>query len=183
MNQKIIGTLLVATSMLTHIAFSLESMENSSKECSDKNNISLLFVQEAKHATLYKISKNNLCYNFTIWPASNKVHYFSEEPAREAGELTTKKFITLWQNQDSSTSSSFKPNVAIEGDLVSNGKFVKIYNSGATLSNIRYSVKNNSITYTACPISNGNTLKSADLRNVTVFIDNEKVGFTPWPPS
>jgi hypothetical protein len=190
MNKKIIGTMLVATSVLTSAAFAIDSSASFAKEFADKNNqqiknnISLLFVQQAPHATLRKISKSSDCYAFNVWPASDKVYYFSDEPVREAGELTTKEFIALWQHQGASNGSAFKPNVAIEGGVVANGKFVKIYNSGAILSDVHYSQKNNSLTYKACPIGKGNYLQTADLRNVTVFIDNlGTLGFTPWPPS
>jgi hypothetical protein len=191
MNKKIIGTMLVATSMLTSAAFAIDSSASFAKQFADKNNkritnnISLLFVQQAQHATLRKVSKNSNCYSFTVWPASKQVYYFSDEPVREAGELTTKEFIALWKHQGTGAAvASFEPNVAIEGGMLANGKFVKIYNSGATLSDVKYSAKHDYVTYKACPIGNGGSLQSADLRNVTVFMDDfGTVGFTPWPPS
>jgi hypothetical protein len=190
MNKKTIGSLLIATSILTSEAFSGNSSANFTKECSDKanttsvNNISLLFIQTAKNGTLRKINKSSTCYTLKLWPANETVHYFSDEPAKEAGELTTLQFMTLWQPQNSSSNSSFEPNVAIEGSIVSNLKAKKIYNTGATLSDAKYSVKDDSFTYKACPISKSHYLQTVDLNNVTVFIDSMVTGqFTPWPPS
>jgi hypothetical protein len=190
MNKKTIGSILIATSILTSEAFSADSSANISKECSDKanttnvNTISLLFIQTAKNGTLRKINTSSTCYTLKLWPANETVHYFSDEPAKEAGELTTQQFLTIWQPQNSTTHSSFEPNVAIEGSIVSNTKAKKIYNSGATLSDAQYSVKDNSFTYKACPISNSHYLQTADLNNVTIFIDSMGIErFTPWPPS
>lgn len=135
------------------------------KNKSKTNTISLLFLQHAGMASIKPISNN--CYNVTLTKLQPKLLYFSDRPYRIAGELSTQKFVNLWQ-QDKT-----KPNVVLHAHIAPN-RNSKTLDTILTLSDPSYDQTNRTMQAKACLIKNNgnNTAPAKTLYDVTIFYDD-----------
>ncbi len=138
---------------------------------STRNRVELLFLQQADSGSIVVDNDKPGCYTLTLANLHQHVLYFSDQPKRKAGRLTLKEFLETWSHD------RIKPNVAMQAFAV-NREDVKEINMVAVLSNPKYNAKNQSMTYTACPISSSKIMANLNLRSVNLFIDP----IQQWPP-
>ena len=139
-----------------------------------KNHVDLLFLQQADSGSVKSIWHKQGCYKLTLSNLHENMLYFTDQPRRNAGNITNREFMEIWQH------NTIVPNVALQAFTVSSDNIREI-NLVATLTNPKYNEKNQSITYTACIIQKEQkklNIKQAELRSVNLFIDP----LQQWPP-
>ncbi len=136
-----------------------------------KSRASLLFLQQAKHATLRASKKNERCYRLTLSDLNRGILYFSNQPKRVVGRIDNKRFIEIWNH------NKIRPNIVLQGYYNQNGKkneFKKVL----VISQPRYNTSSANMKYQACLLNNSQPkLRNMVLNDATLFIDN----FHPWP--
>jgi len=137
----------------------------------DRNRVELLFLQQADSGSIVPDNDKPGCYTLTLTNLHQNVLYFSDQPKRKAGRLSITEFLQTWSHD------RIKPNVAMQAFAVSRAD-IKEMNTVAVLSNPRYDAENQSMTYTACPISSSKIIAHHHLRSVNLFIDP----IPQWPP-
>lgn len=141
-----------------------------------KNQITLLFIQQANSGSLVPIKNKKYAYQLILNNVKKKTLYFSDQPKRVVGSLSTAAFIAMIA--DNKKHYSIMPNVAIQGYRIKNGKIIEI-NRIAVLSNPKYNSKTKTVTYSATLLGQAKfkPLKH-HLMDITLFFDNIR----PWPP-
>jgi len=140
-----------------------------------KNQISLLFLQQASSGSFLPVANKKGTYQLTLNNVKKKTLYFSDQPKRIVGSLDTADFVTMIANN--SRHYGISPNVAIQGYIIKKGSIIEI-NRIAVLSNPKYNPKTNSVSYDAVPLSQSTFEPVKRLKNITLFFDNVR----PWPP-
>jgi hypothetical protein len=140
------------------------------------NHIELLFVQQTDKAQMTMINDSK-CMTLTLTGLARGLHYFTDQPRRMAGQLSTADFLKVWHKQDQ-VDSGFRPNVAIQGQGLSAHNASSTYDEVAELSRPMYNAARNDLTYKACPLQGQSLAMAKTLKNVTIFYDQ----FSQWPP-
>lgn len=139
-----------------------------------KNHVDLLFLQQADSGSIKPIWHKKGCYRLTLSNLHENVLYFTDQPKRNAGNITNREFMEVWKH------NTIVPNVALQAFAVT-PEDVREINLVAALKNPHYHKKTQSITYTACIIQKDQekqNIKKAELRSVNLFIDP----LHQWPP-
>lgn len=139
-----------------------------------QNHVDLLFLQQADSGSMKRIAHRKGCYQLTLSNLHENVLYFTDQPKRNAGNITNREFMEVWKH------NTIAPNVALQGFAVTPDE-VREINLVATLKHPRFHESNQSITYTACIIQKDQKkerIKNAELRSVNLFIDP----LHQWPP-
>jgi len=140
-----------------------------------KNHVNLLFLQQADSGTIVPLAKKPGCYSLTLSNLHDSVLYFTDQPTRKAGNITTREFIEVWKH------NTIVPNVAMQAFAVSPND-IRELNLVATLKEPQYNQQAKTISYTTCIITKANKQKpkiaKSDLRSVNLFIDP----LNQWPP-
>lgn len=137
------------------------------------NSIDLLFVENAKNASLVMDRHKNGCMVVKLWPVTGDIHYFANEPVRRSGSISPENFVNFWQKQNT-TSQQFIPNVDIEGILANHNSFAE----PAALSDASYDASGHTMSYIACPLVDHKLRAVAHMYITSIFFD----GFHGWPP-
>lgn len=140
-----------------------------------KNHVNLLFLQQADSGTITPMPKKAGCYTLTLSNLHDNVLYFTDEPTRKAGNITTREFIDVWKH------NTIVPNVAMQAFAVSPND-IRELNFVATLQDPKYNKRAKTVSYTTCIIAKTKKERTAisksDLRSVNLFIDP----LHQWPP-
>jgi hypothetical protein len=136
-----------------------------------KNRVSLLFMQQARRATLNLLSGKKRCYQLRLRGVERGVVYFSDQPQRMAGHISNSEFMALWRH------NHVKPNIILHSEHIKNGRLAE-FNGVFEISRPVYQKNNDSISYQACLLSPGvKQLNHVTMSQVVLFIDD----FHPWP--
>ena len=137
----------------------------------NKNNINVMFIQNANKGKLIPISGKPGYYQLVLEGVTDYVHFFTDRPVRKAGIYPTNKFIQQWQTGKKSTSfKQVPPNAAlsaVEIHLLKNTMFNKIFEISSPL----YDAKKNTLSYIVRPIDKSNRIPE-QFKNAALFIDN-----------
>lgn len=142
---------------------------------SDKNHVTLLFLQQAKSAEVESTPNAKGCYLLNLRNLNSDVIYFTDQPKRETGKITLKDFLTIWQHNEKDF--GIRPNVALQATIHHKNTEQPV-SFISTFSNPEYNAKTHALTYLACPINTTQKIPASKLENVTLFFDP----FHPWPP-
>jgi hypothetical protein len=137
-----------------------------------QNHVALLFVQEADSGFLDPTKNRPGCYTLSLSNLHQHVLYFTDQPKRKAGKISTAQFVDIWQH------NNVTPNIALNAFSVTSKNIHEI-NMVAVLKNPNYNKKDQSMRYTACTLAKQSTLQTKTaLRSINLFIDD----LHPWPP-
>lgn len=150
------------------------------KVAKSTNHITLLFIQSAQSGTMTIDQQHPGCATLTLYNIPRGMEYFTDQPHRVAGRLTSKAFVDMWQGQKNP--QQFAPNVAIQADIPIQSGANQAYTQVASLRNPQLNSSNHSLSYLACPLKGKSLSVQSSLKNVTVFYDNFVTFFKQWPP-
>ena len=139
-----------------------------------QNHVDLLFLQQADSGFIVPMKHRAGCYKLTLSNLHENILYFTDQPKRNAGNITNREFMEIWKH------NTIVPNVAMQAFSISPDE-VREINLVAALTHPKFSAKKQTITYTACIIQKDKEqqkLKKAELRSVNLFIDP----LHQWPP-
>lgn len=170
--KKLLTTLLI----LSLTCFSSLVMANSTATpavSTNKANVSLLFIQVAKHGSLTPINEKPGYYTLTLQGVDDYVQYFSDRPMRITGLYPTADFTSKWENGKKTTSfNKMPPNAALSAvdvRLIKN----KMVNLVLQLSDPVYNAQTHTLTYTAQMLSDtANPVTVKRMNHVALFIDS-----------
>jgi len=181
--KKIIGIIVLSIAVVFSINILAKSKQAEqpnvprlTKLFSHKKNLRLLFIQQAKRAAILPTSNKPGCYTLKLTELKRSVLFFSDQPRKLAGHLSTASFMYLLRNNASHF--NIKPNVAIEA-YQSNG-FKKEINFVANLANPVYTGRGRHqvVTYTACPLKKNGFQPIKKIKHINLFFDHLR-GFPP----
>lgn len=131
------------------------------------NHVSILFLQQARHATLTHIKNpDQPCYRLQLAPR-DRIIYFSNQPQRLAGTISDQQFMRLW------VKNNIQPNMVLQG-FSHKREFTMAFSA----LHANYQAKQRTFHYMVCLLKNSSIPRLHKLNNVTLFIDN----FHGWPP-
>lgn len=171
------GTFALASEIHTHGYARFANVFLTHSRSTPQNKIDLLFIEQARQGSLLPSQKKPGCDRLTLQHLPLGLHYFTDQPKRMAGKLTTAEFMRVWHHQNKAP-SWFIPNVAIQGVAFDAQHKLYEFNEVAALSDPNYNVKQDEISYLACPLKGNKMVSIKHLQDVTVFFDN----FSQWPP-
>jgi hypothetical protein len=121
-----------------------------------------LFLQKAYNASLRDDGIN--CYELKLTKLNPILDYFSEEPLRIVGTLTTERYLQLWKKDPK------ERNMALHGFDATQEKS---YSLIATISNPQYDKNLDQMTYHTCltDATVQKPLSTNQLTHVILFID------------
>lgn len=127
------------------------------------NSASLLFVQESQTCAITK--NEDASYTLSVQHSQPKITYFTDQPRRDTGKMTLKRFVTLW-HQD----SNVRPNVVVHGiDANTQQRFNRVFE----VSQPELTKDGDGINYQAKLLDNQTPeLANLKLKNAIIFIDD-----------
>ena len=148
-----------------------------------KNKVELMYYQHAKQGRISVSETKKGCYHLVLAGLSPAVIYFSNYPLHISGHMTLSKYASSWQHAENS--QGIQPNAVLHAYNSKTYSEQSAISLPITLSNLKYSETDKTISYTACSINRDEermplatpTLASA-IYEVDLFIDP----FEPWPP-
>jgi len=135
----------------------------------------LLFFQHANTGSI-QIELTSGCYQLRLDQVDKEVVYLSTSPEKITGTLSIEAFMTSWKH-DKKT-ENIQPNAILHATLINEGKTDSQISDVFVLERSNYQAKDDTLTYTICPLKKGAKFKTGQLVNINVFVDP----FHRWPP-
>lgn len=177
-----VGTMLAAQSSLAagDPVQTLSNHRSSSASAAKQHGTAVNFVQTSAEANFKTISAGH--YLLTLNQVNPHTYWFTDRPQRNAGAISTQKFVNLW-DKGSHSFAQDNPNASLIG-YTETGKKGDVVVEILRLEQPAYVTAKHQLAYHAhLLLTNNAQVKAEQLYNTSLFIDDDNPfcnSFTPF---